>query len=417
MRKVAPFIIICTVFAVFWAFFQDFRHSDPDQYFHLAVARYQAATGNFTQLPQVKGMGWDKQFVDKEWLYHQFLQFAYRVGGESAVWGLAFVFCLLMLVSLYFLTYTLTKNKYLSLLAALTPLLSDTFVLKLMVLRAYVPAIALFFGLLTCLIRRQKWGVFLAALFFMQFYHAFYIPLSALLIMALMQKETRKLVLWGVMGLILGGVLNPAFPENIKLILLPFAIVTEQFKATGLPFGPEQEPFRSDHLVLVFRFCFLFFIFAMSTWCLLWRGSERVRRADSAFEKQYVFISLLTAVYFLGLLISPRRQEYLVPLMSVFFVCTLVFWKNTLQVLGFLGGTIIFIMVIARPYQGFSQQMQGFKDFNNAHFEILKSVPPRPLFNCEWWGGTTQCMPLPSFRFWMFLILLFYKVQINNSGP
>lgn len=397
-QKIGSILLILIVWLIFVSFLRDFRFTDPDQYFHLTVARYQSETGDLMHLPHVKGMGWDEQFVDKEFLFHQFLKWGYRCAGETGVWFVFYAMSFTVLVALFLLVEAMTGSLSLGILAALTPLLSDAFVVRLLVLRAYTPAITCVLALLFFLYHRKRWGVFLSCFLFMEFYHAFYISLAILAVFFFVMRKEKTLFLWALFGLALGIFLNPYFPQSLSLLILPISIAFQQMQNTTLPFGPELEPYRSDHLLLVFRFCFLFVLFALTTVAALWFRSAWIRRQDSFLEKTYFFISGVILVFFFGLMISPRFQEYLVPLVSVQLALSLTFWRARKKAITALLVFVILIMIVARPYRSFGTQMQNLKAFDNAYFSILATIKePQSLFNCEWWGGHYAMATSPRF--------------------
>ena len=65
--------------------------SDPDYYYHVAISRHILENGVPHTLPQVKGIGWDVLFSDKEFLYHQFTTLFYALFGEFGLRLLPFV--------------------------------------------------------------------------------------------------------------------------------------------------------------------------------------------------------------------------------------------------------------------------------------------------------------------------------------
>lgn len=386
-----PLLLIAAVYALLVRLFGDFRFSDPDQYYHFAVSKHLSLTWDFWTLPAVKGMGWDHYFVDKEFLFHALTAMAYTGFGEAGVLAVVYLSSFGILALMYKITQHMTGRISLGLFAALAPLASETFVLRLMVVRAYVPAVFFLLLMTYFLLRQRRWGVIVAAILYGLCYHVFLIPLMVLVLwgtVSYLYHQNDGLARWGLLGLLLGNIVNPYFPGNILMTFTALRIALDQFVPTGLAFGPEQEPYRSDRLLLVFRYSFLFLALGLSVLWLRFRGSARLKKTNMTFQQKYMFVGLTTTVFMVFLFLSPRFQEYMIPFAGIFAAVSLFYFvKEQLMLRG-----MIFILLVGslliRPFEGIKNTFGLFKLFDDSYLSLVRQLPEAGfVFNCEWWGG------------------------------
>ncbi len=166
---------------------------DPDRHYHLALSRAGAENGRVTALPQLADIGWDKKFVDKEYLFHVFTSWAYRLGGESGVEWLMLLLAFGMASALYALCRSGAPPLTAFTLVAVGALLNEWFIYRLMMLRPQVLAIGLSLVVAVALLRRMTLLAAAAALAFALAYHAIYVPLGLAVFALLASPQDRAL--------------------------------------------------------------------------------------------------------------------------------------------------------------------------------------------------------------------------------
>lgn len=379
------FVVVALFFGCIWYSYGDYRFSDPDQYYHFALSRHLASTWDFFSFPGVKGMGWESHFVDKEFLFHVFTSLGYGLFGDSGVLAVVFVCSCTILWLLYRITYELTQTVSLAFFAALSPLLSDTFVVRLLVVRAYLLAVVFLLLMVLFLVRRDKRGVFLTSLFFALSYHAFLVPTLFLLLWFATHQRSR-LPLWGFTGLLCGILLNPYFPQNIFMSALGVQVAIDQFQPTGLNFGPEQIPYRSDNFLLVFKYVIFFLFLGLSVLWLRFQNSRWLK--STANDSDFIFFSSLSLVLFVLLLASPRFQEYLVPVVSLYGALSIFYFVKTRAVFVCTCTLLLFSLATMGPHRGYATTVAQFKAIDQTYFQLVDKLSDSAfVFNCEWWGG------------------------------
>jgi hypothetical protein len=225
------FAAIAIVYGILYSVVSPIRASDPDQYYHYSVAKHFSQTQDIHTLPQVKGLGWDKDFANKEFLFHVVISAAYKMGGEPGIHWVIFFFSLATLLLIYAMAYFLIKDVAISIAAGLFPLLADSFVLRLVVVRPHVMGMALAFLLVLGLLKNWRTLVFITGVLFTLSYHAMYLPIFILALWGLTQKFYRRqdqLVWLGLAGMLVGSLINPYFPSNYIYNLTFFKIIAAQ---------------------------------------------------------------------------------------------------------------------------------------------------------------------------------------------
>jgi len=396
--------LITLALSLVYYFLHNLRFADPDQYFHLAVSRHLASTWDFFHLPQVKGMGWDEAFSDKEFLFHLVTAMAYKFFGEQGVFFSSFLCALSILFFVYTITYHITRKVWVSVACALFPLFLETYILKLMVVRAFLPAVALVLGMIYALISERKKMVLLMGVLFSLTYHALPVPALVLAIWLCAQwvlgkKKLVYLSLWGFLGLVIGLIINPYFPANMSLMVTSLRVALDQFQPNGLEFGPEQIPYRTDNFLKLFRFIFLFLAMGLGILWLKFQESMFFKKMPQKFNDSYFFISVLSFVLFCLMFLSPRVQEYAIPIICIYAGLSLSYLKYEKQVLGALLALMLIFQLMARPFQNLSQEVLQFQKFDGSYFSLVKDLPQNEyVFNCEWWGGHYIMMSRPDLK-------------------
>lgn len=418
-----PMAIITCCYLFLCYMFSDLRFSDPDQYFHFALSREWATTGNIWKFSPVVGMGWENFFTDKEFLFHVVTSIGYFMGGDHGVIMAVRIVALSIPLLLYFISLEITKDRLLSFLFAITPFLSETFVVQLMQIRAFLLALALLLASLYFLIKEKPMAAGLCAFLFPWSYHAFYLPLFFYLLWLLscnINHRPSRAGLYSILGIAIGLIIHPYFPSHLHMSWLSLQIVWDQLQFTGLNFGAEQEPFRTDNFLRVFRWPLLLLFFSISTtYIRLYRPKWFESMPNDKLKTTHFFLFLTSLSLFTLLLISPRIQTYFIPIVSLWSASTVVYYFRRKLVATALITIILIGNIMLHPHRGLSSQIQNFKQFDASYFLAIKDLPQNArIFNCDWWGGHYPIYAQPSMKVLDVLdptLLRSYDDQLFNT--
>lgn len=300
---------------------------DSDQFFHFALSRLQLNDGLRSTLPEVEGLGWGVQFVDKEFFYHLLTTLAYYFAQDQGIRHLALLISCFLVYAIYRASLdgaSLRGKKsipsMLQLLLGLAVLIAlplDIFFLhRLYLVRPHTLAMLFFTIFLSSLLRRSLACLLVSSLFFALSYHALYIPLVVLVVFQctrVLVKDgdttTRvaetKLFLAGILGLALGSALHPAFPLQFSMMWkhLWFALTPE---AEIISVGAEV---RRLSLIDTWLRSPLFYT---SLLVLLAAQVPRIRRSE--LKSSELALILTVVVFAVVTILNPRGIEYLIPL-------------------------------------------------------------------------------------------------------
>jgi len=386
-----PLVALLGVFGVIYYLFSAFRFSDPDQYYHFALSRHLAETFDLRHFAQVRGMGWDQNFVDKEFLFHLFTGLGWKIWGPRGVLLTCAAMAFANLALIYAIAYEITGERRLALVAAVFPLFLEVYIVKLMVVRAFLLGAVVVLTMIHGLITGRKKTVAASGLIFSLTYHALPVPVTVLIVWLLAERINKRrdsLALWGLLGLAAGVVINPYFPGNIFMMNTAIHVALDQFQANGLNFGPEQVPYRSDDLLQVFRYVFVVMALGFTVLGMRFTGAAAFRKAGKHFQERYIFIGLLTLTFFILLFISPRFAEYLIPFAAIFAVMSLCYFQREKLLTGGFVAILAVGQILLHPFAGMAKTVGEFQRFDNSYFELASAVKPGGyVFNCEWWGG------------------------------
>lgn len=372
----------------------DIQYGDPDRYYHLALSREMLSSGKsfFRTLPAIQGLGWDKYFSDKEFLFHQLTRFGYSLGGSPGAINIVLVFSCLIYISIYVLAAQFL-SPLLSFGVVLATFCSPILFFRLMLLRPHVLSVFAFVLFFSSLLLRRPWFAFFSTLLFALSYHAFYVPLLCLGFAAIAfwfieeqntRRENMRLVSWGVFGLICGLLLNPYFPSNIifaiEIAKIPSLLVGQ---LQGANFGEELYPLISNVFWDRFLYPILFFLTGLALWIYRWPT-----RTDSRSYANF-FLMLLVNGFFLFLgFKSPRVQEYLIPTSGILLIFILYYaqpWTTLIRVIALvLGFHLLSAFYTAYHYIPKFNDSEKIQSNLTAIDAIPKSAANAKVFNCEW---------------------------------
>ncbi|MEW6434890.1 MAG: hypothetical protein AB1730_25600 [Myxococcota bacterium] len=209
--------------------------ADADRHFHFAVSRDAAQRGRLTVIPQVEDIGWAESFVDKEYLFHVLTAAGWRLGERRGVEAVAMGLALLVVGLLYAAARRFAGPGPSAVLVAAF-VASPPFIYRLALLRPHLFAIAAVLLLVRALLGKEApasrpgWPEVLGAgagLVFALGYHAAYVPLAVLGVFLVVDARARwPVAAAALVGLAVGTVLNPYFPDTLRVTWMTLTIAT-----------------------------------------------------------------------------------------------------------------------------------------------------------------------------------------------
>ncbi len=345
-QLIIAFVVIATTLA--WIQFSGMAILDNDGYYHIRWSKM--LRENAPHLPPFKALPLttlnEKDYVDHHYLFHVLLiPFTYsdlRIGAKLA----AVAYSSLALLSLFALL-VIYRVPYRWLWLAPLVASSEPFLYRMSMTRA--PALSLVLMGLGAYFIFQRKHIMLTVLAFAFVWAYSLFPL--ILLMALMYSlcvylaERRfdfKALAATVVGIIAGLVINPYFPENLKL--LRDHLVMKLTASYSVDVGIEWYPYDSWVLVGSSAAAFAIFIFALVIF-------DFRRRID---DIKPLFFLLLSVALLLMAVKSRRFIEYWPPFAVLFAAFTINvrvssqwFEKPREQILAAIAASFVAVVLIA----------------------------------------------------------------------
>jgi hypothetical protein len=288
---------------------------DPDRYFHLALARETVEAGRWflKQIPQITGLGWDRVFPDKEFLFHFINRWLYAWGGDAGVLKIIPIAASSILIVLSLLAQRYVRPAIATFIVALFVLTDPWLLIRLSMLRPHLLAILFFCGILFSLLHRSAVGLFIFGVLYSWSYHSFYVPLVVMGVFYAVDLEWKspklRLVVWGALGLLTGLIAHPHFPWNLWMSFRHAVIALFEANKSKLDFGVELFPWSTEKFL---RLHLPYFYILVSSPFLVLLGVEKarefVRRSDFLWLWASAFVFLTLAAQ------NPRALEYAIPI-------------------------------------------------------------------------------------------------------
>jgi len=299
---VAVLVLAAALGAGLWLFAER-SPADPDRHFHFAVARTWAEHGVPSTLPQVENIGWNVEYVDKEFLFHVVTWLGWLVDGREGVVGASAALAACVVGLLYLLARQFLRVREAVLVVA-AGVACPMFLYRLALVRPHLLAIAALL-LLVVGLTRNAWKVTAAAgVVFALGYHALYLPLAVLGLAAVLQgRASWRAVAAGVVGLTLGTALNPYFPATLETTWMTLTIAAS--KPTGNTFGGELFPLKPEELLGAYRVPVVMFLVS-AVLAFMARGAPGARLR--------VTLVAAAALFWVLCFRSARASEYAIPL-------------------------------------------------------------------------------------------------------
>ncbi|HEX4621751.1 MAG TPA: hypothetical protein VH208_09320, partial [Myxococcaceae bacterium] len=294
-----------------YGWYEQSTRIDSDRHFHRAVSRLASGLGYVKTLPQVEDMGWGQRFPDKEYLFHVFSTWGLRLAGEVGFRLSALLWAALALWALYALCRLALSPPYAFAVTIAAGLANAYWAYRLMLVRPLVLAIAAALWLAVGLLTRRRWLTALSAAVFILGYHAIYVPLLIILVVAgahRFDRDARRTALAGVIGLAVGIVLNPYFPSTVQMMIGQISVALTGGGAKGI--GVEVQALSTAEFLRLFAGPLVATLFCIGRPWLFPSGDPGARRQ--------ILLLIGLALAFWGLAFwTPRAGEYAVPFSAV----------------------------------------------------------------------------------------------------
>jgi len=340
MKKYRMFFLttgIFVLFAVLFIIIESYPNfPDADSFYHAKMAVIIRDQGFIKTFPWFQETIFTEHYVDHHLLYHLLLiPFVTIFNPLTGIKVAAVIFALMALGGFYFLlrTWKIPWAPWLTLAAGL----SVSFFQRLALPRApSLSLLCLLLGTWALVERKPRWLLVIAAVF-VWLYNGW--PLLAALIpcliigklltrqifsteqkfwgnFAVIIKEERKIILALLIGLGLGLISHPYFPENLKFSILHILQIGF-FNATNtnIPVGTEWYPpniwwtlMNNPLIVLI-----IFLTGATFLPMLAKKDQKKLRTQEYSTVEKILVISLMTAGTIIFTLKSQRYFEYSIP--------------------------------------------------------------------------------------------------------
>ena len=382
---------ILALVTYFFVHFRSAQPTDPDYYYHLALANYMQEHPLPRTLPAVAGIGWDRKFTDKEFLFHQLTAWSYWIAGPTGVSWVPYFLLIVFFLSVWVsLAPRLSPGRIVCVM--LTCLVPFYWLDRMILVRPHVLSILLAIHL--CLALRQKnvrvAGV-VAGLFVLS-YHALYIPAIILTIyyystVAKKKNQAAESALkWAGVGLAGGVLIHPYFPDILILAGQLFQVALSMGESIHPTYGDEMYPWTTSDLLL--NNLFTFGVMGVAI------------RAGQARS----FLFLVAAAFWGITFLTPRGQEYSIPLTAL-LLGELLGKKNALDR---MASFLLVVLFVAQAGQFVSYYRYKTKhqwavraeaDEVLAALEHLPSNARGKVFNCGWQLGSFILYARPQLKF------------------
>lgn len=391
---------------LFTHFIRD-QFADADYFFHVALSRDMAQRGWWLKaIPQFTGVGWDQWYSDKEFLYHLVTWAAYAAGGEhgvrySSLVHVVFLCLLIGQVGGRLSGRTGYHAVWAGLLTVLPLLASERMLHRLVLVRPYLLSMLLFTASLATLLARRPRLVMAVCLAFPLAYHATFVVLLVLLVPWLpglrSSAALKRCTSQGLLGLVIGSVIHPAFPGNILVGLQHIMVALHPVGGPQLRFGEELQPYQSHYLL--YQLCFQALVVVV--FCAR-HVFQSVEEAQPSGEEDVAWLGVVGGAFLVLTMVNPRAMEYFFPA-SCFALAILLrssLLRPPLHVLALCVALLPNGIGVIRYFRDRATDPNPQQQV----WEALDAIPrtpqePNPLvFNCHWDGSPYVYYKRPDLR-------------------
>lgn len=370
--------------------------SEPDQYYHLAMARMMAESGLVDTLPQADNMAWKEKFTNLYFLFTAITAAAWKIGGETATRAVSPLLTLALLLLLFAFCRRYLDWRWAVFLPVVLLLLNPATFSRYIHLRPSVLAECLVVGMMLAIVSGNRYALLACAFLFPLSYHAIHVPVAVLggaaAVGYFFDKDTwPREALFGFGALALGFVCNPYFPETVAPLTAVFSAVSK----SGVHWSDApMEIFGWDRERFFGRVPFFGFALGAAAWIALAKPKKKWDRSE------FFFLFGLAAGFSALLFVSYRAIEYAGPMMVI--LCALVMSRlaQSPKELGFLLATAVLVS-LPESARLFRQPLSTPVDpvSLRAAIESIPRAEGKKVFNCDWSSGGPLLYMRPDLKF------------------
>lgn len=383
-RILMAWALVLLLTAVSFPLTQNARHrglTDPDRYYHLALAKIFKEQGVPKALPQVADLSWSKKFLDKEYGFHLLTGWVYRLGGETAVNALPFVFLILLFALLFQAAARFGNLKAACFIVPTAVLFTPTFLHRFSMVRPHLLATVATLGVVFSILGAKPFWAFALGAICALSYHAFYVPVVICLVAFYCFRgedvRSRLAPLFALGGIVAGLMIHPGFPENLQATWLHSSIALDSSGIYGVRLGQELIPGPSNSFVTFFG---LFLLILGLGWFYL-----RTVPAVHGQKARLQYLLILATLFWWLTALSPRAVEYAVPLTAMFFIVLNVLPVQRLALVAIVFIAVAFHIPEAWKYLSInSAESLDPHHISEALTEIPSAASGKKILNCEW---------------------------------
>ena len=416
------------------------RHSGAlpgsDVYFHIQIAEIMKSHGIiFENFPWATHSVWKDGFFDKDWLFHvyliPFLALGKIAGAKAALLTIVFLIGLA-----WGLLFKVLKCKYIFIALLFTLFCSGyAFSGRLVLLRAHLFSIFFIAVCLICIIKTWYLGLTAATILYSLSYTGSWqiIPIALLFdIVRFFQKNKnnwnyRYSIIWAILGIFIGIMINPYYPANISGGILQNITVLKSswlgISDANIVLGKELYAVSLKKLYTVYL-PVLIILFITVYQCINTKKKQEINYATA------IPLGLLSFIYLILTLLTVKFTDYLIPFTIAFAVSV---WNMNLRYTGkkslFLY-IILFLLIFFGSYSiailredtfqthpryyGAVEWLNrniGHQRHTNNNNKKLNSLNPYPktytpeqtIFTGEWSDTPALFYGSPQFKYLVFL--------------
>ena len=311
--ELALVILSAGTFFYFYQFASD-HLCGTDPYYHIKfayVTRHQGIIHNFHW---ARFSWWHEHFFDKEFIYHLYLSmFTFGDLIQGAKW--ATVVMGTAIFTAYFLVLRENGVRYRWLWWLLLGSSGGYLLFRVNVTRPQTLSIFLLIVGLHFLINERHWIVGLLSLVYSLSYtgHYQYVGLAFIFLVVVRLKDHRwswKPAVWALVGMLLGWLIHPNFPNNIQGFFVQNVLVIfhQLHKTVDLHMGGELNSMTARSLINV----------NPATLIPLWLGILVAIVRPFATNTRTLFLFVASTIYLVLTLNTKRFAEYWIPVTGLF---------------------------------------------------------------------------------------------------
>lgn len=392
----AALCLYSTVFLVLLRVHHTTVASEPDQFYHLAMARQMAENGLTHALPQADNMIWKEKFTNIYFLFTAITAVAWKIGGETAARAVSPLLTIALLLLLFAFCRRHLNWRWALFLPVVLLLLNPATFARYIHLRPSVMAECLVVGMMLAIVSGHRYALIACAFLFPLSYHALYVPFAVLVGAAGVgyffdKEEWPREALFGLGALALGCVCNPYFPST----LAPLGAIFSAVSKTGVNWtDAPMEIFGWDRERFFGRVPFFGFALGAAAWIALAKPKKKWDRSE------FFFVFGLAAAFSALLFVSYRAIEYAGPMLIILSAIVISRLAQTPKELGFFLAAAVLVSL--------PESVRLFRDplptpvdpvSLRAAIDSIPHSEGKKVFNCDWSSGGPLLYLRPDLKF------------------